>query len=153
MINSDVKWSIAHFNDLSTKLFHDIVQLRINVFVVEQNCPYPELDDKDLLAHHIIAKDDKGSVVATARVLPNGVSYETPSVGRVVVHKEYRAKKLGHDLMTYTMQESLKLYPNQNIKISAQEHLRKYYEKHGFSQVSETYLEDDIPHIAMLFSV
>ena len=91
-------------------------------------------------------------MVATARVLSGGVSYEHPSVGRVVVHEDYRAKKLGHDLMTYTMQETVRLYPNQDIKISAQEHLKKYYEKHGFSQVSETYLEDGIPHIEMLYT-
>lgn len=153
MINQDVKWETVHFNELSAKLFHDILQLRINVFVVEQNCPYPELDDKDLLAYHIYAKNSGGEIVATARLLPGGVSYDIPSVGRVVVHGDYRDKKLGHDLMTYTMSEVNRLYPNQDIKISAQEHLKNYYQRHGFEQVSEIYLEDDIPHIAMLYSV
>lgn len=152
MINQDISWKIIAFDELSTKLFHDIIQLRINVFVVEQNCPYPELDDKDLVAHHVVAQDVNGNVVATARVLPKGVSYEIPSIGRVVVHEAFRAKKLGHDLMTYTMQETQKLFPNEDVKISAQEHLKKYYEKHGFVKDSESYLEDGIPHIAMIYS-
>ena len=92
MINQGIKWGIVHFDELSTKQFHDIIQLRINVFVVEQNCPYPELDDKDLLAHHIYAEDSEGKIVSTARLLPNGVSYDLPSIGRVVVCKDYRDK-------------------------------------------------------------
>lgn len=153
MINQETHWKSLHFDELTTKLFHDILQLRINVFVVEQNCPYPELDDKDLIAHHILATDRKGEVVATARLLPKDVSYNVPSIGRVVVREDYRDKKLGHDLMEYAMKCANELYPDQDIKISAQEHLKGYYEKHGFEQVSEMYLEDNIPHIAMLYSV
>ena len=152
MINQDLDWKISHFNELNTKHFHDLIQLRINVFVVEQNCPYPELDDKDLSAHHIYAINAEGKIIATTRLLPPGISYDIPSIGRVVVREDYRDKKLGHDLMSYTMEKATELYPGLDIKLSAQEHLKKYYQRHGFSQVSETYMEDGIPHIAMLYS-
>ena len=152
MINQGLDWKTSHFNELNTKHFHDLIQLRINVFVVEQNRPYPELDDKDLAAHHIYASNAEGEVLATARLLPPGISYDIPSIGRVVVREDYRDKKLGHDLMSYTMEKAIELYPNQDIKISAQEHLKNYYQKHNFNQISETYLEDGIPHIAMLYS-
>lgn len=148
---TDVSWHIYHFSDLSAKQFHDLLQLRINVFVVEQNCSYPELDNKDLDAYHVIGLH-KGKTIATARVLKPGVSYSQPSIGRVAVDENFRKQKLGDDLMQFSMQQTQQLFPNQEVKISAQEHLKHYYEKHGFKQVSEMYLEDDIPHIAMLYT-
>lgn len=150
-MRTHISWHIYHFKDLSTKQFHDLLQLRIKVFVVEQICPYPELDNKDLDAYHIIGLHGK-KTIATARILKPGVSYPQASIGRVVVDENYRKQKLGDDLMQFSMQQTQQLFPNQDVKISAQEYLKHYYEKHGFEQVSEMYLEDDIPHIAMLYT-
>jgi ElaA protein len=117
--------------------------------MLEQNCLYPECDNKDLYADHLFATlDDK--VIAYARLLPPTVSYEEASIGRVIVSNEYRGKKLGYDLMKHAIEELSSKFTESNIKISAQAHLQNFYEQIGFQKVSEEYLEDNIPHIEML---
>lgn len=144
-------YQCVHFSKLSTNDFHDIIQLRINVFIIEQNCPYPELDNKDKEAHHVFYRNDKGEVIATARILAKGVSYDEISVGRVCTSLSVRKAGEGKILMKQTMDFIEKLFGKQPVRISAQQYLVKYYSDFGFKQVSEMYLEDDIPHVEMLF--
>ena len=147
---SDILWSIIHFDDLSTVQLFDILSLRTEVFVVEQDCPYQEVDEKDKKALHVMAYTKGNELLAVARILPPGISYKELSFGRVAVKMTYRGKGIG-DLLTSKLTDYIHLrFPKENIRISAQSHLNKFYEKHGFKQVSEEYDEDGIPHIEML---
>jgi len=146
----NLTWHCKPFSELSTDEFHHIIQLRINVFIVEQNCPYPELDGKDLNAIHVFAKNENNEIVAVARILKPGVSYSECSIGRVATSKNSRLHKVGIQLMNYTIENIYALFGKSDIRISAQEYLKNFYEKFGFKKVSDSYLEDDIPHIEML---
>jgi ElaA protein len=147
-----ISWHCVPFAELSTVILYKILQLRNNVFIIEQDCHYLDLDDKDFLAHHVYALNEHNDVVAHARLLPRNVSYEYLSIGRVVVHKDYRSFGLGHQLMQYSMDKMKELYGEDKIKISAQQHLEKFYQSHHFVTISEMYYEDDIPHVAMLYT-
>lgn len=155
-MSSKTTWQTKHFNELSLNQLYDLLKLRIDVFVVEQTCYYPDLDsNKDQLDRH---KDtlhllgyQNDTLVSYLRILARGQSYdEYISIGRVAIAEQARGSGLGHELMTQALQLCQQYFPKQSIKISAQEHLLNYYQKHGFEQVSSMYLEDDIPHIAML---
>lgn len=137
------------FSELSTKELYDILQLRAEVFVVEQNCVYQDIDRKDSKALHIIGfKNDK--IVAYCRIFKRGDYFEKASIGRVVVAKNERKFGYGHVIFQYSMEAIETHYKETSIKISAQLYLKKFYESHGFQQVGDGYLEDDIPHIAMI---
>jgi ElaA protein len=146
-------WQIKHFSEISIAEFHDLMALRIKIFVVEQNCPYQEIDGKDKKAYHLIGRDGFGNVVATARILPKGISYKEVSIGRVAIDETARNKGNGHVLMEKCMKYINDEFGATNIRISAQSHLEKYYQKHGFESTGKTYLEDDIPHVEMLFEL
>jgi len=150
-MNTVINWSVKAFNELTLEELYDMIALRLEVFVVEQDCPYQDLDGKDKLSFHLLGKDTLGNIVATLRILPNGVSYTEVSIGRVVTAEKIRNWKKGHDLMKNAMNFVSETYPNQNVRLSAQTHLVKYYEKHGFDVTGKTYLEDGIPHSEMLF--
>ena len=143
-------FEIKAFGDLSAREFHDILQVRVNVFVVEQTCPYPELDGKDLLSFHVIGRDPEGKVIATARILPPGISYAEVSIGRVASHPDFRGKGVGHPLLESVLGFIEKQFGAVPVRISAQAYLVNYYEKHGFVSTGKEYLEDDIPHVEML---
>lgn len=145
-------YQVKHFSELSTLEFHDLLALRINVFVVEQNCPYPELDGKDKKSYHLICRDGLGKIVATSRILPQNVSYKEVSIGRVVSAAEVRGKGIGHDMMKYCFQFIKDEFGDVPVKISAQEHLEQFYQQHGFVSTGKKYLEDDIPHVEMIFN-
>ena len=151
-MTSLITWQVKTFAQLTTNELYDTLKLRIDVFVVEQTCYYPDLDDKDRhpeTLHLFCYKNDE--VAAYLRILPKRISYENyPSIGRVVISANARGTGLGHELMEQALKTCENKFPAQDIKISAQEHLEKYYNKHGFIRVSEMYLEDDIPHIAMI---
>lgn len=142
-------WQIKHYSELTLNEFHDIVALRIKVFVVEQDCPYQELDGKDKKSYHLIARNGKGDLVATARILPPGLAYKESAIGRVVVDEEERGEGLGHDLMRECIKYALLEFGNSPIVISAQKHLENYYATHGFESTGKEYLEDGIPHVEM----
>ncbi len=146
-------WQIKHFSEISIAEFHDLMALRIKIFVVEQNCPYQEIDGKDKKAYHLIGRDGIGNVVATARILPKGISYKEVSIGRVAIDESARKKGNGHVLMEKCMKYINDEFGATNIRISAQSHLEKYYQKHGFASTGKNYLEDDIPHVEMLFEL
>ncbi|UKN02662.1 GNAT family N-acetyltransferase [Paracrocinitomix mangrovi] len=142
--------SIKHYSELSTDEFHDIIALRIAVFVVEQDCPYLELDGKDKDAYHLQAINDK-RLIGTLRILKPGVYYGEAAIGRVASHPDFRDLKLGHEMMKHAMRfidETLQL---NEVRLSAQTHLVHFYEKFGFKSTGKEYLEDGIPHTELLF--
>lgn len=147
-----VTWVVRSFSELSSLELYKILQLRINVFMLEQECLYPECDNKDLKGKHLMGILD-GEVVAYARLLPPNVSYADASIGRVVVNPAARHLKLGTELMLQAISAIRKDFPTEAIRISAQAHLQGFYENVGFVRVSEEpYLEDNIPHVEMVLT-
>ncbi|AWG23625.1 GNAT family N-acetyltransferase [Flavobacterium faecale] len=144
----NIVWLIKPFEALTVNELYDMLQLRSEVFVVEQNCVYLDLDGKDKKGLHLIGTYD-GKIVACTRLFKPGISYEYASIGRVVVAQAYRDKKWGHDLMRESIAGIKEHYGETNITIGAQLYLKKFYESHGFVQSTEMYLEDGIPHIEM----
>lgn len=136
---------LKSFSQLSCFELYQILQLRVNVFVVEQNCPYPDIDGQDITALHLFAMQDK-IVTAYARILPS--DNHLPKIGRVVVHQDYRNHNLGKQLMTTAIFECRQRFGG-DIHISAQSYLKKFYKNLGFVAISDEYLEDGIPHIDM----
>lgn len=145
-----ITWTTKAFKDLTADEYFELLHLRVAVFVVEQDCPYQEVDEKDRQSFHLVGKTESGEVIAVTRILPQKVSYNEVSVGRVALKKEYRGKGIADTLMVESFQFIEKEFGKQPIRISAQEYLLNYYNKHGFKQVGEGYLEDDIPHVEML---
>lgn len=143
-----IQWKIKPFEALSVNELYDLLKLRSEIFVVEQNCVYLDLDGKDKVALHLFAEFE-GKVVAHARLFKPGISFDNASIGRVVVDANYRDRKWGHDLMREAIAGIAQYYGESKITIGAQLYLKKFYESHGFVQSSEMYLEDDIPHIEM----
>jgi ElaA protein len=144
-----LEWKIKPFEALTVDELYDLLKVRSEIFVVEQNCVYLDLDGKDKKALHLIGEYD-GKIVAYSRIFDAGISFDNASIGRVVVHADYRDKKWGHDLMREAI-AGIKTHFNKDaITIGAQLYLKKFYESHGFVQSSEMYLEDDIPHIEMI---
>lgn len=147
-----LEWQVLPFSALDTETLYSILKLRVDVFVVEQNCPYPELDNKDLDAgtlHVFLKKDNK--ILAYSRVLAPGVSYDdVPAIGRVCVEQTARRLGLGEALVAQAIATAAEHWPGRDIYISAQCYLQRFYESMGFVAASESYLEDDIPHLKMI---
>lgn len=143
-------WQLRTFEALSNHELYQLLKLRVDVFVVEQTCPYPELDDKDPITgvYHLLGYE-QGQLVACARLLPAGISYPSVSIGRVATHEKARGNGLGHQLLEQAIHQCQRLWPNSAIEIGAQEHLSAFYGRYGFVATSEVYLEDGIPHIDM----
>ncbi|MES2410151.1 MAG: GNAT family N-acetyltransferase [Bacteroidota bacterium] len=144
----NLEWKIKRFEALTAIELYNLLQLRSEVFIVEQKCPYQDVDNKDQKALHLIGEDN-GETVAYARLFKPKDYFEQASIGRVVVKPSYRDKKLGHILMREAIYYMKHQFGERKITISAQLYLKNFYESHGFIQTSETYLEDDIPHIEM----
>jgi ElaA protein len=147
-MENNITWKITPFADLSLSELYSILELRSLVFVVEQNCVYQDIDNKDQKALHLMGEID-GKLMAYARLFDAGIYFENTSIGRVIVHPEARAQKLGHQLIQKAIEQIKRLFDKEQITISAQLYLQKFYESHGFIQTSDVYLEDDIPHIEM----
>ena len=147
-----LEWQVKHYPELSTNEFHDIIALSLKAFVVEQNCSYLDLDGKDKKCYHVICRDGFGNVVATARIVPPGLSYPEVAIGRVVLDQSIRGNGIGHDLMKQSMKFAAEEFGNVPIRISAQKHLENYYQHHGFESTGKEYLEDEIPHVEMLYT-
>lgn len=147
-----LNWKLIDFNDFTPQELYDVLKIRTDVFVVEQNCPYPELDNKDQISKHFCGYNAKSELVAYTRILPPGVSYKEASIGRVVVSEQAREKKYGKTLMQLSVQITQHLYPDAAIKIGAQCYLENFYNGLGFETSSEPYLEDGIPHIEMVLT-
>lgn len=145
---------IAHiktFKELSTEELYALLRLRSEVFVVEQNCVYQDIDGKDHKALHVLGYNDN-QLVAYTRIFKSGDYFENASIGRVVVQQQQRQHKFGYAIMEASI-NAIKLHYNETkIKISAQTYLKRFYNTLGFKEIGEEYLEDDIPHIAMVKS-
>lgn len=151
MVHSDIVFKTFSFTELSLDQLYEILALRSEVFIVEQDCPYQDLDGKDQRSEHLCAYEGE-RLVAYARLVRPGVSYEEPSIGRVITSEKIRSKGVGKELMQQAIDEMQRLYPNQDIRISAQSYLEAFYSGLGFHNTGKFYLEDGIPHQEMLFS-
>jgi len=140
---------IKSFSELKTQELYDILQLRSEVFVVEQNCVYQDIDYKDQKALHVLGIKNN-QLIAYTRLFKPGDYFEQASIGRVVVKQKERQYKYGYDIMKASIEAIKNLFNQTLIKISAQAYLKRFYNNLGFNEIGEEYLEDDIPHIAMI---
>lgn len=145
-----MKFLCLPFDELSTAQLYELLKLRSEVFVVEQTCIYQDIDNKDIQSgvRHLLMLDDT-KLIGYARLLPHKVSFETPSIGRILVAPAARDKGLGRTLIQAALEHTFALWPGANITIGAQKHLSDLYLSFGFFEISEQYLEDGILHVDM----
>ena len=146
-----LNYVIKHFNELSTKELYALLRLRNEVFIVEQNCPYLDLDDKDQASYHLLYYADD-QLAGHTRLLPGGLSYDDVSIGRVATASSYRGLGLGKKLMEASIEGCYGKFGRSAIRISAQLYLLKFYRSLGFKEEGASYEEDGIPHIEMVKS-
>ena len=152
MALNESEFTLRSFNELSGHDLYQILQLRSAVFVLEQTCAYQDLDGLDQQALHLFKKADCGEIIAYTRIIsPNQCGGSHSSIGRVVVKQEERQHKYGNALMQAAIQVTLKQFPELPIKISAQTYLTHFYQKLGFVNTGQFYLEDQIPHQEMIY--
>lgn len=137
---------VKKFDELTLRELHEIYKLRVSVFVVEQKCPYQEIDDTDLVSYHMFYRDEEG-IQAYLRVIPANVTMDDVSIGRVISIK--RRSGLGSKLLKAGKEIAISKFNAKKISLEAQVYAKPFYELQGFKQVSEEFLEDDIPHIKM----
>ncbi len=140
---------VKTFNELTLEELHDILQLRSEVFVVEQDCVYQDIDGKDKKSLHVFLKKST-RIAGYTRCFKPGDYFDEASIGRVVVPEDLRKFGYGHDVMKASLEAIKNRFGTQKIKLSAQTYLIDFYKSHGFVPVGEEYLEDGIPHIAMI---
>ena len=140
---------VKKFSELSIEELYQILRLRSEVFVVEQDCVYQDLDNKDQISVHIFIKE-KNEIVAYTRIFKSGDYYKNPSIGRVVVSKKDRGKELGKKIMISSIDDIQENLKGDKIELSAQKYLDKFYKDLGFYKIGEDYLEDGIPHQRMI---
>ena len=145
-----MSFQVKQFDELTGLQIYKILQARVGVFVVEQQCAFLEVDGKDPNCDHLYFEED-GDILAYARLLPPGVSYKEASIGRVLVVEKARGRGLAKQLLKEAIQY-LKAQGHPMIKIQAQSYLKDFYSSFGFAAISDEYLEDDIPHIDMLLT-
>lgn len=146
-------WRIADFNQLTTQELYELSQLRQAIFVVEQDCPYLDLDGKDQQCWHLMGHAEDGTLAAYARLVPPGVSYpQAASIGRVVVEAGFRQKGLGIALMERAIAAVQERWGDAPLAISAQDYLLRFYQSLGFQPSEDRYLEDGIPHTKMWYT-
>jgi ElaA protein len=143
-------WTLKPFADLTTAELYALLQLRSEVFVVEQTCPFQDIDGLDQTAWHLLGHAPGGGLAAYARLFGPGVAYAEASIGRVVSSPRHRRAGRGRELLAEALAGVVRLFGPQPIQIGAQLYLQAFYESFGFRQVGAGYLEDDIPHIYML---
>jgi ElaA protein len=145
-----INWSFKKFDNLTPRELYLALQLRNEVFVVEQNCVFQDADNKDQASHHLMGWDED-VLVAYSRIVPPGIAYDSfPSIGRVVTSPKMRKTGTGKILMQQSIEELQKLFGESSIKLGAQLYLKTFYESFGFVQSSDVYIEDGIPHIEMI---
>ncbi|MGR5066327.1 GNAT family N-acetyltransferase [Photobacterium sp. DNB22_13_2] len=145
-----MQWQCLRFDQLTTHQLYDLLKLRSDVFVVEQTCAYPDLDDHDRKTgtYHLLGYQEE-TLIAYLRLLPAGTTYDGVSIGRVVTSPAVRGKGVGYPLLEQGLALAEQLWPGKTIEIGAQSHLQHYYQRYGFEAFSAEYLEDGIPHIDM----
>ena len=153
LLNLQLTWQFKRFDDLPIRDWYTVSAERIDVFVIEQNCPFQENDGADLHSWHLLgwdASSGRRALAAYCRIVDPGVKYPEPSIGRVVTPRAYRMRGLGKVLLAEALRRHDQLYPGQPSRIGAQQRLEKFYQGFGFRTSSEMYMEDGIPHIEML---
>ncbi len=145
-------WNQKPFDQLTAEELYAILQLRTEVFVVEQDCVFQDMDGKDRHSHHLMCWKD-AKLVAYARILPPGISYVESSIGRIVTSPTARKKGIGRELMKRSLEALYNLHGKTVIRIGAQYYLKGFYESFGFRQSGSIYLEDNIEHIEMLLFI
>jgi len=146
----ELRFETKTFAELTTGVLYEMMRLRQEVFIVEQDCPYLDADGKDQMSWHLLGWGED-ILQAYARIVPRGVSYESQaSIGRVITGQHIRGKGLGKILMLKAIEVAKLKCPDEDIKISAQVQAQPFYKNLGFEEIGSEYLEDDIPHIAML---
>lgn len=143
-----LQWVVRRFDELDTTTLYELLRLRSEVFVLEQKSIFLDLDNKDQACVHLLGLRD-GELLAYSRIVPPGLSYEYPSIGRVVVSHNGRGMSLGQELMSVSISVLEDLYGLSSIRIGAQLYLKKFYGSFGFEQTSGIYDEDGIDHIEM----
>ena len=149
MTHADLNWQAYRFDELDSDKLYQILRLRQRVFVIEQECLYPDLDDLDQDSIHLCAWRGQ-ELMAYLRSLPPGLDYVESALGRIVVSEQARGLKLGRELVERGIVLNRDTWPGYGIQIGAQTHLENFYLDFGFETLGETYLEDGIPHIKML---
>lgn len=144
-----IDWRVKRFSELTGREVHDLMRLRVDVFVVEQNCVYPEIDGQDVDAMHVLGIAEGGALAAYARLLPPH-GEEPPHIGRVIVDPAFRGKQLGRDLMHQALIALERSHGSRRSALAAQAYLVKFYGSLGYLPVSDPYLLDGIPHVDMV---
>ena len=140
---------VKSFSELSNRELYAILRLRVAVFVVEQDCVYQDLDDKDFVALHVIGKHNK-QIVAYSRIFKAGDYFEEASMGRVVVDNNFRSHGFGKEIVLASENAIADHFDDSNVRLSAQSYLQNFYTELGYKRIGEEYLEDGIPHISMI---
>lgn len=146
---TDTIWKVKTFNELTTAELYEIIKARVDVFVVEQNCPYPDLDDYDQKAIHLWAEKE-GEVWAYCRIFDKGIKYPETSIGRVLTTQKARGTGMGRQMISYAIQIIENRLKTTEIRISAQDYLIRFYSEFGFCDTGKKYLEDNLPHTEMV---
>ena len=152
-MTTDISFTCKPFDQLSVNELYEILRLRQEIFVVEQNCPYQDADGKDYDSYHLIGRSEDGTLCCYTRLIPEGVSYDNfVSIGRVINSAAVRGKGYGKLLMMESIRLVKEQFPGYPIKIGAQAYLKTFYESLGFQDLNEPYLEDGIPHLIMVMA-
>lgn len=145
-----MEWKIKKFKDLTIEELYDILKVRNEVFVVEQNSPYQDCDDKDKQSYHLYLEDN-GEIIAYLRIIEKGISYNEVSIGRFLVRQKHRGKGLAKEMLKRAINFVEESLNEKSIRLSGQVYIKDLYKSFGFEEVSDIYLEDDIPHVEMLY--
>ncbi|APC47067.1 GNAT family N-acetyltransferase [Virgibacillus halodenitrificans] len=145
-----MEWCLKGYSDLTNEELYELMKARVDIFVVEQECAYPELDDYDQQSMHCFLKINE-QIAAYVRILPANTKYKEVSIGRVLVVKEFRGKGYATQIMQKAIDYINNEWQERKIKIQAQAHLENFYNQLGFKKISEVYLDDNIPHIDMIW--
>ena len=146
-----MKWSLKKFFELTNEEVYKILKLRNEIFIVEQSCPYMDCDGKDEESYHLFAEDGK-DIIAYLRIVKKGIIYDDVAIGRVCVNKKYRKNNLGREMILRAISFIENELKEKKIKIQAQSYLYDFYKSLGFNEISDTYLEDGISHIDMIYN-
>lgn len=146
-----MQFQTKKFNQLSLSELYEILRLRSEVFVVEQNCVYQDIDDKDQKALHVLGYKNE-EIIAYARCFAPGIYFEEAAIGRILVKENQRGSRAGHEIVSASIKAISENFKTTSIRISAQEYLIDFYKSHGFEVKGKGYLEDGIPHVAMVKS-
>lgn len=145
-----IEYQWFYFDELTVDLLHDILLLRQNVFVIEQNCPYDDIDGFDKHSWHLIGRDNEGEMVAYLRLVKPGYKFENPSIGRILTAQKVRSTGVGLEMIDVAIKKVEELYPGRPIELCAQVYAQDFYARFGFEPVGEPYDEDGIMHINMI---